>query len=126
LGWPDADRTGCGNFSWIFRKFRRVWLIRGKTAFFVSQITALTRKLTQYPAQKRRLKLAKVLAIVSVLEVAMEDLQVMSDRNFIFEYSAEKTALFKIVRKLFHGVGCVIEITQDLCMQEMVSRRDLQ
>jgi hypothetical protein len=70
--------------------------------------------------------LAKVLAIVSVLEVAMEDLQVMSDRNFIFEYSAEKTALFKIVRKLFHGVGCVIEITQDLCMQEMVSRRDLQ
>jgi hypothetical protein len=69
--------------------------------------------------------LAKVLAIVSVLGIAMGDLKMMSDRNFVFGYSAEKTTIFKIVRKLFHGVGCVIEITQDLCMQEMVSHRSL-
>jgi hypothetical protein len=69
--------------------------------------------------------LVQVLAIVSVLGIAMGDLQMMSDRSFVFGYSAGKTTLFKIVRKLFHGVGCVIEITQDLCMQEMVSRRSL-
>jgi hypothetical protein len=70
--------------------------------------------------------LAKVLVIVSVLGTAMGDLKMPSDRNFIFGYSAEKTTLFKIVRKLFHGLGYVIEITQGLSIQEMVSRRSLQ
>jgi hypothetical protein len=50
----------------------------------------------------------------------------MSDRNFIFRFSATKTALLKIVRKLFRGLGYVIGITQDFRNKEMVSRCSLQ
>ena len=56
----------------------------------------------------------------------MGNLEMMYDRYFIFGYSAVKTTAFKIVRKLFRGFGYVIEITQDLRKQEMVSRCSLQ
>ena len=70
--------------------------------------------------------MAQVLVIDSILEIAMGNLEMMSDRDFIFGYSAAKTTAFKIVRKLFRGFGYVIEITQDLRKQEMVSRCSLQ
>jgi hypothetical protein len=41
-----------------------------RTAVFVSEITALTPKPEQYPAQKRKLKIAKVLTRKSILGVA--------------------------------------------------------
>jgi hypothetical protein len=45
-----------------------------RTAGFVSQITALTRKPEQYPAQMRKLKMVQVVLLNSVLGVA--------ERNF--------------------------------------------
>jgi hypothetical protein len=45
-----------------------------RTAVFVSQITALTRKPEQYPAQMRKLKMVQVVLLNSVLGVA--------ERNF--------------------------------------------
>jgi hypothetical protein len=80
----------------------------------------------QYPALKRQPKMAQVLAIYSILEIAMGNLEMMSDRDFIFGYPTAKATVFKIVRKLFRGVGYVIEITQKLRRQEMVSRCSLQ
>jgi hypothetical protein len=55
----------------------------------------------------------------------MGDLEMMYDRYFIFGYPAAKTTAFKIVRKLFRGFGYVIETTQDLRKQGMVSRCSL-
>ena len=65
------------------------------------------------------------MAFYSILEDAVKSLEMTPNRDFIFEYSAAKTTPFKIVRKLFRGLGYVIEITQELRKQEMVSRRCL-
>jgi hypothetical protein len=40
-----------------------------RAAVFVSQITALTRKPAQYPAQQRKLKIVQVLAFNFILEI---------------------------------------------------------
>lgn len=74
-----------------------------RTAVFVSEITALTRKLTQYRAQKRKLKIVKVFEFNSILLITQRDFVIMSSRNSIFRYSRSKNPLFKNERNLFHG-----------------------
>ena len=69
--------------------------------------------------------MAQVLMIDSILVIAEENSMTMSGAGFIFRSSVGKIVLFKIVRKLFRGLGYVIEITQHLRKQEMVSRCDL-
>jgi hypothetical protein len=69
--------------------------------------------------------MAQVLVLDSILDTATRNLEMMPDRDSIFGYSAAKTTAFKIVRKLFRGFRHVIEITQELRKQEMVSRCSL-
>jgi hypothetical protein len=94
-----------------------------QTAFFVSQITALTRNLAQVPAQQRKRKIVQVFKLNSILGITQGDFPVTTESDSIVEYSMRKTSIFKIGRKLFHGFGCVIRITQRLHKQETVSRR---
>ena len=93
-----------------------------RTAVFVSQITALTRKPAQDPAQQRKRKIVQVLAFNSILGITLENFVPVPDSYSIFIYSEPKTSVFKIGRKLFHRFGCVIRITQRFHKQEMVSR----
>ena len=73
-----------------------------RTAVFVSEITALTRKLTQYRAQKRKLKIVKVFEFNSILVITQGDFVIMSSRYSIFRYSRPENAIFKTARNLFH------------------------
>ena len=94
-----------------------------RTAVFVSQITALTRNLAQGPAQQRKRKIVQALMSNSILGITSGNFQTMIGSDSIFEHSIRKTSVFKTGRKLFHGFGCVIRITQRFHKQEMVSRR---
>src|ERR1700753_171341 len=65
-----------------------------RAAVFVSQITALTRKLAQYPARERKLKIDQVLGFNSILGFTQGNFMAMIDRASIFRYSVGKVPSF--------------------------------
>jgi len=70
-----------------------------RIAVFVSQITALTRKSAQDPAQQRKRKIVQVLKFNSILRIAQGNFLMTTESDSIVEYSMIKTSVFKIGRK---------------------------
>ena len=73
-----------------------------RIAVFVSEITALTRKLAQYRTQKRKPKIVKVFALNFILGITRGNLAVTPKRKFLFRYPRSENSIFKIARKFFH------------------------
>jgi hypothetical protein len=65
-------------------------------ALFVSQITALTRKPTQYPARERRLKLVQVLRFNSIPRITGGSFMTTIYNSPIFGYSRQKASFSKM------------------------------
>jgi hypothetical protein len=122
LGAADAGETEVHKHRLYLQQIPWGMANLHRTAVFVSQITALTRKPAQYPAQQRKRKIVQVLEFNSILGNTQGNFVMRLKSDSINEYSAIKTSVFKIGRKLFHRFGCVIRITQRLHKQEMVSR----
>jgi hypothetical protein len=122
LGAADAGETEVHKFRLYLQQIPWGMANLHRTAVFVSQITALTQKPAQYPAQQRKRKIVQVLKFNSILGNTQGNFVMRLKSDSINEYSAIKTSVFKIGRKLFHRFGCVIRITQPIHKQEMVSR----
>jgi hypothetical protein len=123
LGAADAGETEVHKYRLYLQQILSGMANLHRAAVFVSQITALTRKPAQYPAQQRKLKIVQVLAFNYILGITQGNFPMTIGSDSIFEYSTIKTSVFRIARKLFHRFGCVIRITQRIHKQEMVSRR---
>jgi hypothetical protein len=122
LGAADAVVAGRWKIRLYLRQIPQGMANLHQTAFFVSQITALTRKPAQYPARERKLKLAQVLRFNSILRITHGGFMTTTYNDPIFGYSQQKASFSKMNAICFMAPSSVTEITQHLHKQEMVSR----